>query len=372
MSEHVLTNGRSESARPEDTSEAVAIDVDSWVCPAPLRDSPNIVMGHGAGGALSDELVRYLFQASYGSSGTADLGDSAVLPFAQGKLAFSTDSYVVQPAFFPGGNIGDLAVNGTVNDIAMSGARPLFLSTAFIIEEGTSLADLGRVARTMGAAAREAGVQLVTGDTKVVDSGHGDGIFVNTAGIGIIEHNVDIRPDGARPGDVLLLSGQIGLHGIAVMSEREGVEFGTTVESDTAALHDLVRVMLETGSDIRSLRDPTRGGLAASVNEIARAAEVGIEVDENRLPIPNSVSNACGLLGLDPMFVANEGKLMAVVPEQDADLVLEAMRSHVLGRDAAMIGRCVAEHPATMVARTGIGATRVVDLPVGEQLPRIC
>lgn len=372
MSEDVLTGRSADGPAAQRAQQTGTIDGDGWACPAPLRDSPNILMGHGAGGALSGELVQHLFLAGYGGAAEDDLGDSAVLPVAQGRVAFSTDSYVVKPTFFPGGNIGDLAVNGTVNDLSMSGARPLFLSTAFIIEEGTPLEELGRVAETMGVAAREAGVRLVTGDTKVVDAGHGDGIFVNTAGIGIVEADVDIRPDRARPGDVVLLSGELGLHGIAVMSSREGVEFGTTVESDTAALNDLVRVMIETGADIRVLRDPTRGGLAASVNEIARSSEVGIEVDENALPVPDSVSNACGLLGLDPMLVANEGKLMAIVPESDADRVLEALRQHELGHAAVKIGRCVAEHPGTMVARTGLGATRIVDLPLGEQLPRIC
>lgn len=351
---------------------SATIDADGWVCPLPLRDSPNIVMGHGAGGALSGELVEHLFRSGYGDVATSDLGDSAVLPIGQHRVAFTTDSYVVKPTFFPGGNIGDLAVNGTVNDLSMSGAQPLFLSTAFIIEEGTPLENVGRVAQTMGAAARRAGVQLVTGDTKVVDSGHGDGIFVNTAGIGIVPAEVDIRPDRARPGDVVLLSGELGLHGIAVMSGREGIEFGTTVQSDTAALNDLVRTILATGADIKVLRDPTRGGLAASVNEIATTSGVGIEVTESQLPVPDSVANACGLLGLDPMFVANEGKLMAVVAADDAELVLAAMRGHEFGSRAARIGRCVADHPGTMVARTGIGATRVVDLPLGEQLPRIC
>ncbi|WP_020500145.1 hydrogenase expression/formation protein HypE [Sciscionella marina] len=361
-----------EDTLPTSTASGPAIDADSWVCPLPLRDSPNIVMGHGAGGALSAELVTHLFQPGYGAAGTTELGDAAVIAAQPGRLSFSTDSYVVKPTFFPGGNIGDLAVNGTVNDVSMCGGRPMFLSTSFILEEGTPLEDLARVARSMGWAAERAGVRLVTGDTKVVDSGNGDGIYVNTAGIGVIPDGVDIRPDRAQPGDAVLLSGCLGLHGIAVMSSREGIDFGTTVESDTAALNDLVDVMIGTGADIHVLRDPTRGGLAAAVNEIARSSEVGIEIEESRLPVPEAVSNACGLLGLDPMFVANEGKLMAIVAEQEADRVLEAMRGHEAGQDAVYIGRCVAEHPGAMVARTGIGATRVVDLPIGEQLPRIC
>ncbi|GAB3689757.1 hydrogenase expression/formation protein HypE [Nocardiopsis oceani] len=376
MSEDVLAgfNGATEQDGERGVGQGTerAATIDGWVCPAPLRDAPHITMGHGAGGALSGELVRHLFLPGYGEAAADGLGDSAVLPVADQRVAFSTDSFVVRPMFFPGGNIGDLAVNGTVNDLAMSGARPLFLSTAFILEEGTPLEDLHRVARTMGEAARRAGVQLVTGDTKVVESGHGDGIFVNTAGVGIVDPGVDIRPDRAGPGDVVLLSGEIGVHGIAVMSVREGIEFGTALESDTAALNGMVADMIATGADIRVMRDPTRGGLAASVNEIAVSSEVGIEITEDALPIPDAVANACGLLGLDPMFVANEGKLMAIVSAEDADQVLESMRRHELGCRAAVIGRCVAEHPGVMVSRTGLGATRVVDLPVGEQLPRIC
>ncbi|GAB3714990.1 hydrogenase expression/formation protein HypE [Nocardiopsis nanhaiensis] len=376
MSEDVLAgldgSARQNSALGAERDEERAATIDGWVCPAPLRDAPHITMGHGAGGALSGELVRHLFLPGYGEAAADGLGDSAVLPVADQRVAFSTDSFVVRPMFFPGGNIGDLAVNGTVNDLAMSGARPLFLSTAFILEEGTPLEDLHRVASTMGEAARRAGVQLVTGDTKVVESGHGDGIFVNTAGVGVVDPGVDIRPDRAGPGDVVLLSGEIGVHGIAVMSVREGIEFGTALESDTAALNGMVADMIATGADIRVMRDPTRGGLAASVNEIAVSSEVGIEITEDALPIPDAVANACGLLGLDPMFVANEGKLMAIVSAEDADQVLESMRRHELGRRAAVIGTCVAEHPGVMVSRTGLGATRVVDLPVGEQLPRIC
>lgn len=376
MSEDVLAgldgSARQNSALGAGRDDERAATIDGWVCPAPLRDAPHITMGHGAGGALSGELVRHLFLPGYGEAAADGLGDSAVLPVADQRVAFSTDSFVVRPMFFPGGNIGDLAVNGTVNDLAMSGARPLYLSTAFILEEGTSLEDLHRVAHTMGEAARRAGVQLVTGDTKVVESGHGDGIFVNTAGVGVVDPGVDIRPDRAGPGDVVLLSGEIGVHGIAVMSVREGIEFGTALESDTAALNGMVADMIATGADIRVMRDPTRGGLAASVNEIAVSSEVGIEITEDALPIPDAVANACGLLGLDPMFVANEGKLMAIVSAEDADQVLKSMRRHELGRRAAVIGTCVAEHPGVMVSRTGLGATRVVDLPVGEQLPRIC
>ncbi|MBD8869450.1 hydrogenase expression/formation protein HypE [Nocardioides donggukensis] len=351
-------------------------DFDGWVCPAPLRDTPTIVMGHGGGGAMSGELIEQLFLPAYGGAARADLGDSAVLAvpgLREGaRLAFSTDSFVVRPMFFPGGSIGDLAVNGTVNDLAMSGATPLYLSTAYILSEGTALADIGRVATAVGKAAESAGVQLVTGDTKVVDSGSGDGVYVNTAGIGIVPAGVEIGPTRAEVGDVVLVSGDIGVHGIAVMSCREGLEFGTRIESDTAALHGLVADLLGTGVDVRVLRDPTRGGVSATLNEIARASGVGIELVERDLPIPPEVKDACGLLGLDPLQVANEGKLLAVVPADGAEQVLEAMRRHPLGSGAARIGRCVAEHPRMVVARTGLGGTRVVDLPIGEQLPRIC
>jgi hydrogenase expression/formation protein HypE len=349
------------------------IDAEGWVCPVPLRDSPTIVMGHGGGGALSAELVQHLFLPAYGAAAQpVALGDSAVVSVGGVRLAFSTDSYVVKPIFFPGGSIGDLAVNGTVNDLAMSGARPLVLSTAFILAEGTELAELGRVAEAIGQAALVAGVRLVTGDTKVVDAASGDGIFVNTAGIGVIEDGVDIRPDRARPGDVVIVSGEIGLHGVAVMSCREGLEFGTAVRSDCAPLHGLVAAILATGADVHVMRDPTRGGVAAALNEIATAAGVGIDVVERALPIPGAVRDACGLLGLDPLYVANEGKLLAFVRPEDADRVLAAMQGHEHGRQATVIGECVSGHPGMVVARTGLGGTRVIDLPLGEQLPRIC
>jgi hydrogenase expression/formation protein HypE len=348
------------------------LDFEGWTCPLPLRDTPQVVMGHGGGGAMSAELVEHLFLPGFGAAATGDLGDSAVVTAQGVRLAFSTDSYVVKPMFFPGGSIGDLAVNGTVNDLAMSGATPMFLSTAFILQEGTALSDLGRIAADMGAAATAAGVRLVTGDTKVVDNGSGDGVFINTAGIGVVADGVDIHPRRATAGDVVLISGDIGVHGVAVMSCREGLEFGTTVRSDTAPLHALVADLIATGADLHVLRDPTRGGVAASLNEIARAAAVGIELIERDLPIPQEVRDACSLLGLDPMQVANEGKLLAIVPADAADAVLTAMLAHPLGRGARRIGVCVPEHPGMVVAKTALGGNRVVNLPIGEQLPRIC
>ncbi|MCC2274482.1 hydrogenase expression/formation protein HypE [Streptomyces sp. ET3-23] len=347
-------------------------DPSVWSCPAPLRDGPVVVLGHGGGGALSAELVSEVFAPAYGNEILSGLGDSAVLPLGGTRLAFSTDAYVVRPLFFPGGCIGDLAVNGTVNDLAMSGARAAFLSCAFILEEGTELAVVERVARAMGSAAAAAGVVVATGDTKVVDAGHGDGIYVTTSGVGLVPEGVDIRPQRARPGDVVVVSGPVGLHGVAVLSVREGLEFGVEITSDTAPLGGLVAAMLGVTRDLHVLRDPTRGGVAASLNEIAAASGTGVALTEEAVPVPEPVANACGFLGLDPLYVANEGRLIAFVPREHADAVVAAMRAHPQGAGAAVIGECVAEHPGMVVARTRLGGTRVVDLPVGEQLPRIC
>ncbi|MEU6508412.1 hydrogenase expression/formation protein HypE [Streptomyces sp. NPDC046942] len=355
-----------------DLATDAVVDPSNWTCPAPLRDQPVVVMGHGGGGALSAELIEQVFAPAYGNPTLAALTDSAVLDLAGTRLAFSTDSYVVRPLFFPGGSLGDLAVNGTVNDLAMSGARPAFLSTAFVLEEGVEISVVGRVAQAIGAAARAAGVTVATGDTKVVEAGHGDGVYVTTAGVGLVPDGVDIRPQRARPGDAVLVSGPIGLHGVAVMSVREGLEFGVEIASDTAPLAGLVAAMLAVTRDLHVLRDPTRGGLGASLNEIARASGTGVRLDERAVPVPDEVRSACGFLGLDPLYVANEGRLVAFVPAEHADAVLAAMQSHPQGTGAARIGTCVAEHPGMVVAATGLGGTRVVDLPLGEQLPRIC
>ncbi len=349
-----------------------APDPAGWSCPLPLRDQETIVLGHGGGGQLSAELIEHLFVPAFGDATLRQLGDSAIIEPGAGRLAFSTDSFVVRPLFFPGGSIGELAVHGTVNDLAMSGAVPLYLSCGFILEEGLGIATLGQIAERMAAAAQGAGVRLVTGDTKVVERGHGDGVYINTSGIGRIPDGVEVQPQRARPGDAVLLSGTIGDHGMAIMSVREGLEFDTVIESDSAALHGLVAAMLEISPAIRALRDPTRGGLAASLNEIATAARVGIEIDESRLPVRGEVRAACEILGLDPLYVANEGKLTAIVPADDIDALLSAMRAHPLGKDATRIGRVTAEHPGILIVRTVIGGTRVVDMQVGEQLPRIC
>jgi hydrogenase expression/formation protein HypE len=352
------------------------MNFDNWSCPLPLRDYPGIVIGHGGGGKLSAELVEHLFLPAFRNEALENLGDSSVLSVPAGRLAFSTDSFVVKPLFFPGGCIGDLAVNGTVNDISMSGARPLFLSAGFIIEEGFSMASLAQIVQRMAQAAEKAGVQIVTGDTKVVEKGHGDGCYINTAGIGIMPEGLHIGPTLAQPGDVAIVSGTIGDHGMAIMSVRESLEFETTIESDCAALNTLVEAMLatllETGSEIHVLRDPTRGGVASSLNEIAGQSRVGIMIDETKIPVRPDVHSACELLGMDPIYVANEGKLIAIVAAHAAGAVLESMRAHPLGVDAQIIGTVTEKHPGMLVARTGIGGTRVIPMQIGEQLPRIC
>lgn len=348
------------------------IEVGEWMCPLPLRDYPQIVLGHGSGGKLSADLVEHLFVPAFQNDTLAALTDGAILSINRERLAFSTDSYVVRPLFFPGGSIADLAINGTVNDLAMMGAQALFLSVGMIIEEGLPIATLGTLVERMAHAARTAGVQIVTGDTKVVDKGHGDGLYINTSGLGLIPHGVNIAPRNARPGDAVLISGMIGDHGMAIMSVREGLEFETIIQSDTCPLNTLVAALLAVTPDIHVLRDPTRGGIASALNEIARAAHVGIALEDRWLPVRQEVAAACELLGMDPVYVANEGKLLAIVPAEHADALLAAMQRHPYGVDAAYIGQVVAEHPGVVVSRTGIGGTRVISMQIGEQLPRIC
>jgi hydrogenase expression/formation protein HypE len=348
------------------------INIDQWTCPLPLRDYPHVVLGHGGGGKLSAELVEHLFLPAFRNDALADLGDAAVVPRPAGRLAVTTDSFVVRPLFFPGGCIGDLAVNGTVNDLAVSGAKPLYLTAGFILEEGLPLVQLARIVERMAAAARSAGVPVITGDTKVVERGHGDGCFITTAGVGVVPDGVNVGPDRARPGDAVIVSGSVGDHGVAILSVREGVEFETAVESDSAALHGLVAGLLAACPDVRAMRDPTRGGVAATLNEIAGRSGVGIEIDETRVPVEPQVRAACDLFGLDPLLVANEGKLIAIVPAASAETALDALRRHPLGARAAVIGRVTDQHPRMVAARTAIGSRRVVALPVGEQLPRIC
>jgi hydrogenase expression/formation protein HypE len=340
-------------------------------CPLPITEHDTIQLSHGSGGKLTNELIGKLFVWAFDNPALRKQDDQAVVEIRGQKLSFTTDSFVVDPIFFPGGDIGELAVNGTVNDICMNGATPLYLSAGMIIEEGFPLTDLEKIVISMKDAASQAGVAIVTGDTKVVNKGKGDKIFINTAGIGLIEHDLDISSSNLKPGDVIIISGTIADHGIAVMSKRENLSFETPIESDTASLNSLVATILTTGSP-NAMRDPTRGGLAATLNEFAQASKVGIRIREDKIPVNPAVTGACEILGLDPLYVANEGKLVAVVPKDDAEAVLKAMQVHPLGKDAVIIGEVVSEQPGMVSMMTRIGGWRIVDMPVGEQLPRIC
>ena len=329
-------------------------------------------LSHGGGGRAMAQLVEEVFVAAFDNEALRQGNDQAAFPVEAGRMVMSTDGYVIHPLFFPGGDIGSLAVHGTINDVAMAGARPLTLSAGFIIEEGFPLADLRRIAQSMARASRQAGVPVVTGDTKVVERGKGDGVFITTAGIGLVPPGVEISGDRARPGDAILLSGSMGDHGVAVMSLREGLRFETDLLSDSAALHGLVAAMVAAAPGIRTLRDPTRGGLAATLNEIAAQSSVGMLIREESIPVRPEVRGACELLGLDPLHVANEGKLICICPPKDADTLLAAMRAHPLGADAALIGQCCADSHHFVRMETAMGGQRVVDWLTGEQLPRIC
>ncbi|MEO5336399.1 MAG: hydrogenase expression/formation protein HypE [Magnetospirillum sp. WYHS-4] len=331
-----------------------------------------IDLSHGAGGRAMAQLIAEIFAAALDNEFLRQQNDQALFPVPGGRMAMTTDGYVISPLFFPGGDIGSLAVHGTVNDLAMGGARPLYLSAGFVIEEGFPLGDLKRIAESMARAAREAGVQVVTGDTKVVQRGKGDGVFITTTGIGLVPDGVQISGDRARPGDAVLVSGTIGDHGVAIMSKRENLTFETEILSDSAALHGLVADMLAAAPGIHVLRDPTRGGLAATLNEIAHQSGVGMRLKEAAIPILPAVQGACELLGLDPLNVANEGKLICICPAVDAPAVLAAMRAHPLGREAAVIGQAVADDHRFVEMETCFGGTRIVDWLAGEQLPRIC
>lgn len=342
-------------------------------CPIPISDYPTVLLAHGGGGSLSKMLIDDLFLPAFGNPSLAVLHDGAVLDVDRGRVAMSTDSFVIDPLFFPGGDIGSLAVHGTVNDVAMCGARPTVLSAAFVIEEGLPMETLWQIATSMRRAVDAAGVSIVTGDTKVVDRGKGDGIYITTTGFGVIPNGIEISPIRARSGDVVLLSGPIAEHGIAVMSVREGLRFETAIESDSAPLNGLVEAILGAGGiHVHVLRDPTRGGVASAVNEIASSAGVGIHLVEETIPVSEQVRGACEILGFDPLYVANEGKLIAIVTPEVADAVLESMRSHPLGRRAAIIGEVVDDHPGRVFMRSTVGGNRVVDMLSGEQLPRIC
>ncbi len=359
-------------------------------CPIPISDYPYVLLAHGGGGKLTNQLIAKMFVPLFNNPELEAQHDGAVFRVGGGDrvglsssemgdrkgsplLAFSTDSYVIHPLFFPGGDIGSMAVHGTVNDLAMCGARPLYLSAGYIIEEGLPMDTLWRIVQSMAQAAKNAHVSIVTGDTKVVDRGKGDGVFINTAGVGIIEHDQRIAPQSVRPGDVLIVNGDIGRHGIAIMAVREGLEFETIIESDSAPVADLVLQLLDARVEIHCMRDLTRGGMASALNEIAEGSQTGIAIEERRVPVRDDVNAACELLGFDPLYVACEGRFVAFVAPQDADRALEIMRRHPLGADAAIIGSVKADgYPGVVMMKSRIGANRIVDMISGEQLPRIC
>ena len=347
-------------------------DINSMSCPLPKMDFNTIQLAHGAGGKLSSDLIEKMFLPRFGNKTLDKLEDQAILENVGKRLAFTTDSFVVDPIFFPGGDIGDLAINGTINDIAMSGAKPLYLSVGFILEEGLSLEILHKIALSMEFAAKQAGVQIVTGDTKVVNKGSCDKLFINTSGIGAVPDGVNISAANIKPGDKIIISGTVADHGMAVMTTREDLSFKSQVKSDTTALNGLVDDMLNVSKDIRAMRDPTRGGVATTLNEFAHKSNVGIQLYTNSVPVKPEVKGACEVLGIDPLYVANEGKLIAVVPNDTADKMLEVMKSHKLGKDSQIIGEVVEKNPGIVVQSTGLGANRIVDMPIGEQLPRIC
>lgn len=333
--------------------------------------SDKILLAHGSGGKLAHELIERSFLQALSNPLLAKLDDSAIFDFS-GRLAFTTDSYVINPIFFPGGDIGKLAVCGTVNDLSMAGAVPLYLSLSFIIEEGLYQEDLIKIVSSVQRAAKEAEVQIITGDTKVVNRGSADRLFINTAGVGMVSTGVDISGSNAKPGDRVILSGPIGDHGIAVLSQREGLSFSTKLQSDCAPLNKLVADMLKVSTRIHCLRDPTRGGLATTLNELAEQSNVGIRIEEEKIPVHEEVHGACEMLGFDPLYVANEGKLVAIVPPEDAEAILEAMQQNIYGNEAAIIGEVRREHPGRVVMKTRVGASRIIDMLTGDLLPRIC
>ncbi len=348
------------------------IDIDSLACPLPKMDFDKIQLAHGAGGKLSSDLIEKMFLPRFGNNTLDKLEDQAILPNLDGKIAFTTDSFVVDPIFFPGGNIGELAINGTVNDIAMSGAKPLYLSVGFILEEGLPMAILHKIAISMENAAKTAGIQIVTGDTKVVNKGSCDKLFINTSGIGIVPKGVEISAANIKVGDKIIVSGTVADHGMAVMTTREDLSFKSQVTSDTAALNGLVDDMLKVSIGIHAMRDPTRGGVATTLNEFAKQSEIGIQLYADSIPVKPEVKGACEVLGIDPLYVANEGKLIAVIPDGIAEEMLIAMRKNKFGIDSKIIGEVTDKNPGIVVQQTGLGANRIVDMPVGEQLPRIC
>ncbi len=353
--------------RPDDIANPANLS-----CPMPLLDHDTVQLAHGAGGRLSADLIEKLILPRFSSEELDPLEDQAVLDLPPGKLAFSTDTFVVDPLFFPGGDIGDLAINGTVNDVAMSGAEVIALSVGLVLEEGLPLDDLHRVLCSMQQAATRANVKIVTGDTKVVGRGQCDRIFINTSGVGVVPADIGLSASSLQTGDRIILSGTLADHGMAVMTKREGLSFQSSVRSDTAPLNGLTRAILDACPQTRTMRDPTRGGAATTLNEFAAASNVGIQLDEAAIPVRPDVRGACEILGIDPLYVANEGKLICVVPAEAADRVLTVMRDHEMGKDAVILGEVVADHPGMVTLLTTLGIERIVDMPVGEQLPRIC
>jgi hydrogenase expression/formation protein HypE len=341
-------------------------------CPIPISQYPHVLLAHGGGGKLMHQLIGKMFLTAFDNPLLETRHDSAVAELTGQKIAFTTDSYVVRPLFFPGGDIGSMAVHGTVNDLAMSGARPLYLSAAFILEEGLPMDTLWKIVCAMRDAAQRCGVQIITGDTKVVDKGKGDGLFINTTGIGIVEHEQKIAPQCVQPGDAVLVSGDVGRHGMAIMAVREGLQFESAIESDSAPVHEIVLALLKAGIEIHCLRDLTRGGLAGALNEIAEAAGVQIEIVEKSVPVREDVHAACEILGLDPLHVACEGRFVAFVADKDAKRALKIMRSPATGSGAASIGTVAQSDAPLVTLKSAIGANRILDMPSGEQLPRIC
>jgi hydrogenase expression/formation protein HypE len=341
-------------------------------CPAPILRHETVQMAHGAGGRLSQELTGRIFMPHLQNEFLDQLDDQAKFDVAAGRMAFSTDTYVVSPLFFPGGNIGELAVNGTVNDLAVGGAVPRYLTAGFVLEEGLPLSDLEEIVRSMAESARKAGVMIVAGDTKVVQKGQCDRIFINTSGVGFVREGTNLSCRNLRPGDSVIVSGTIGDHGMAVMTTREGLSFQSRISSDTAALNGMIHAVLDVVPGVHAMRDPTRGGVAATLNELASSSSVGIELDETSIPVREEVRGAAELLGIDPLTIANEGKLLLVMPGDEAEKALAIMRAHEHGRDAAIIGKVVEEHPGMVVMKTPFGSRRIVEMPLGEQLPRIC
>jgi hydrogenase expression/formation protein HypE len=341
-------------------------------CPIPISQYPQVLLAHGGGGTLMHNLIEKMFMSEFKNPSLEARHDSAEINLDGKRLAFTTDSYVISPLFFPGGNIGSLAIHGTINDLSMSGAKPLYISTGFIIEEGLPMDTLWKIVQSMHIAAKDAGVEIVTGDTKVVDKGKGDGIFINTAGIGLIEHNLVINPSSVKSGDVILINGDIGRHGIAIMAQREGLEFETTIESDSAPLNGIVRELINAEIEIHCMRDLTRGGLASALVEIAEASKKSLNIVELEIPVTEDVKGACEILGFDPLYIANEGRFIVILPEKDVNKALEVMIKSERGKGSRIIGKVTNENKGLVTMKSKIGAARIVDMLSGEQLPRIC